>query len=153
MSRIGKKPVAMPLGVSAAVEGQSNCSKPEFRIAFLPSQTPCARFFIRRYHPAQLRMHRRAVEALGKILGQQLPVCLHVGDDALAYPEILNSMVFERIGRCESRGSARQANENKSTPGPDRYFVERKILFIEIRCLHAPRRGDEPAFQVVGPRW
>jgi len=44
-----------------------------------------------------------------------------------------------------------QADEDEAAPGLHRDLVERELAQVEIRRLHAPRRGDQLAGEVVGP--
>jgi len=96
-------------------------------------------------------MHRRAVEAFGEILGEQLPVRPHVRDDALADAQVLEAIASETCRRLERRWIFREADEHESAPGSGRHFEERKPAHVEVGRLHASRRGDELAGQVVGP--
>ena len=76
-------------------------------------------------------MHRRAVEAFGKVLGEQLPVRLHVGDDALADAQVLQAVALElpvELADVERRASPRQVDEHEAAPLRSRDAVEREIL-------------------------
>src|SRR5258708_34251621 len=101
-------------------------------------------------------MHRRAVEALGEVPRQQLPVRLHVGAGALAEAQFAQAVALELcipFPDVEQLGLAPgEVEENEAAPGCDRDLVQRKVAELKVRCFHAPRRRDELPGKVVGPR-
>lgn len=114
-------------------------------------QSPRAGVLVGGHHAAKLRVHRRAVEALGKVFRQQFPIRLHVADDALADAQLVESIAAVASGRLERRRIALEAREHEPAPRLHRDLVQREALRVEVRRFHAPRRRDQLAAKVVGP--
>src|SRR6185503_20010791 len=107
---------------------------------------------------AELGMDGRAVEALGEVLEEELPVRLHVHDDALADAEIGEAVVPEALrqvtqGLVKRRGAVpREVDEDEAAPGGDGHLEEGVGRLVEVRALHLPRGADELPVEAVGPR-
>ena len=101
-------------------------------------------------------MHRRTVKALGEVLRQELPVRLHVGDDALADAQLAEAVALElrvETSHVQRRRVAPfEIDEDEPAPGLDRDRIELEVLHVEVRRLHAPRRRHQLPGEVVGPR-
>src|SRR5262245_12239518 len=95
-------------------------------------------------------MDRRAVEAFREVLRKQLPVRLHVGNDALADPEVSEAIPFVLLG-CFKWSIPFETNEDKSSPGLHRDLVKWEPRHVEVGRLHPPRRRDQLAGEIVGP--
>jgi hypothetical protein len=97
------------------------------------------------------------MEALGEILRDELPVRLHVGDDALRHAQSRESVTREAHGMSASvsarGGASGPAIHEHETAGDVHRDLEQRVRpRIEVGCGHSPRRGDQTAFEIVRPR-
>src|SRR5215471_20551161 len=106
-------------------------------------QTPRAGVAVGGDDPAELGMHRRAVKALGEILDEKLPVRAHVGDDALADPQSVESVtrealreLFERLAEWR-RVAAGKIDEHEAAPRVRRDLEQREFVPVEVGCRHS----------------
>ncbi len=70
------------------------------RVAMKP---PGAGVAVGGHDATELRVHRRAVEAFGEILDEELPVGVHVGDDPLADAQRVEPVPREPPGEIAKR--------------------------------------------------
>src|SRR5262245_51826099 len=101
-------------------------------------------------------MNRRAVEALGEVLGEQLPVRFHVEHDALADAQLAEAVArVPRLpvaeGGCQGFAAFLELDEDEPSPARRRHLEQPKLFHVEVRGFHAPGRSDKSTFQVVGP--
>ena len=121
------------------------------------TQAPGPRLPVGADDAAELRMHRRAVEAFREVFRQQFPVRLHLGDDALADGKALEPIAREALRQLAERLRERrrrvagQVDEHEAAPGLHRDLVEREVTHVEVRRFHAPGRRHQLAGEVVGP--
>ena len=98
------------------------------------------------------------MQALVVVLDDQLPVRLHVVDDAVAEPEVLPCArrgTWRRAGPellGERRGRSLQVEEDVPVPDRGVHAVQRVVGLAEVRHFVHVRRADQPSVEVVGPR-
>ena len=113
---------------------------------------------VKRHEIAQLGMHARAVIAFLIVLDQDLPVALDLvrgaPPDAQGRERIAPEAPRDRAQVLgERRGAvAFEIDEQETTPGLDRDWVERELLLAEPLALVEMGRADEPPVEGVRPR-
>ena len=100
-------------------------------------------------------MNSGAVEALGVVLDNQLPVAGDVVNDPLAQSELLHGPGQELVGQDaklfgQRPGRFAEVQEDMAVPKPDGDGRERVIFEAEVWHIFI-WLGHEPAGEVVGP--
>jgi hypothetical protein len=100
---------------------------------------------------------RPPMQALVVILDDQLPVRLHVVDDAAPEAQVLHSPRTEAIDQGtelfrQRRSGLGQIQEHMAVPLVGTYCVEREVALPEVRDFVHVRRADQASVEVVGPR-